>query len=42
MKYQHKDFNVELKEKIRNTESALKEHIERVLKENKSIFDKKT
>jgi hypothetical protein len=41
MKYQHKDFNVELKEKIRNTESALKEHIERVLKENKSVFDKK-
>jgi hypothetical protein len=41
MKYQHKDFNVELKEKIKNTESELKENIERLFKENKSVFAKK-
>jgi hypothetical protein len=42
LKYQQKDFNVELKEKIKNTELALKDHIERLLKENKSVFAKKT
>lgn len=41
MKYQHKDFNVELKEMIKNIESTLKEHIERLLKENKYVFAKK-
>lgn len=41
MKYQHKDFNVELKEKIKNTEATLKDQIERLLKENKSVFAKK-
>ncbi|MBA9028573.1 MULTISPECIES: hypothetical protein [Bacillaceae] len=41
MKYQHKDFNVELKEEIKNTESTLKDHIKRLLKENKSVFAKK-
>ncbi|MEH7236451.1 hypothetical protein [Bacillus sp. JJ1562] len=41
MKYQHTDFSVELKEKIKNTELALKEHIERLLEENKFIFAKK-
>jgi hypothetical protein len=38
MKYQQKDFTEELKIKIKNTESALKEHIEKLLKENKSVF----
>lgn len=41
MKYQQKDFNSELKEHIRNTEDALKHHIERLLRENKSAFAKK-
>lgn len=41
MKYQQKDFTEELKIKIKNTESALKEHIEKLLKENKSVFAKK-
>jgi len=41
MKYQHKDFNSELMETIRNTENDLKDHIERLLKEYKSAFAKK-
>jgi hypothetical protein len=41
MKYQHKDFNVDLQEMIKNIESTLKDHIERLLKENKSVFTKK-
>ncbi|ALC85266.1 hypothetical protein AM499_05125 [Bacillus sp. FJAT-22090] len=41
MKYQQKVFNVELKEMIKNIESTLKEHIERLLKENKSVFAEK-
>lgn len=41
MKYHQRDFNDELKEKIINTELALKDYIERVLSENKSVFAKK-
>lgn len=41
MKYQQKDFTEELKIKIKNIESALKEHIEKLLNENKSVFSKK-
>lgn len=41
MKYQQKDFTKELKIKIKNIESALKEHIEKLLNENKSVFSKK-
>lgn len=41
MKYHQRDFNDELKEKIKNTELALKDHIKRLLSENKSVFDKK-
>lgn len=41
MKYHQRDFNDELKEKIKNTELALKDHIERLLSENKSVFAKK-
>ncbi|WP_338472511.1 hypothetical protein R4Z10_07145 [Niallia sp. XMNu-256] len=41
MKYQYKDFNMELKEKIKRMESVLKEHVERRLQENKSVFAEK-
>jgi hypothetical protein len=41
LKYHRRDFNEELKEKIENTELALKDHIERLLSENKSVFAKK-
>jgi hypothetical protein len=41
MKYQQKDFTEELRSKIKNIESAFKEHIEKILNENKSVFIKK-
>lgn len=41
MKYQQKDFTEELKMKIQNTESTLKNHIEKLLNENKPVFAKK-
>lgn len=41
MKYQQKDFNEELKIKIKNIELALEEPIETLLNENKSVFAKK-
>ncbi|MDF2855823.1 MAG: hypothetical protein K0Q87_1674 [Neobacillus sp.] len=41
MKYQQKDFNTELKEIISNTEIALEDHIEKLLRENMSAFAKK-
>lgn len=39
MKYQQKDFTKELKTKIQQVESALKEHSMILLRENKSIFE---
>lgn len=39
MKYQQKDFTQELKMKIQEMESALKEHSMILLRENKSIFE---
>jgi len=39
MRYQQKDFTQELKTKIQETEAALKEHSEILLRENKSIFE---
>ncbi|ANU09080.1 hypothetical protein A1A1_00755 [Planococcus antarcticus DSM 14505] len=39
MKYQQKNFAEELKIKIQEMESALKEHSEIVLRENKFIFE---
>ncbi|WP_066060192.1 hypothetical protein [Robertmurraya korlensis] len=41
MKYQQKDFTEELKMKIKNIESTLIEHIEKLLNENKPVFAKK-
>ncbi|WP_144555984.1 hypothetical protein [Bacillus sp. X1(2014)] len=41
MKYQQMDFTEELKIKIKNTESSLKKHVEKLLNENKSVFLKK-
>lgn len=41
MRYQQKDFTNELKTRIQETESALKEHRETLLRENKSIFENK-
>jgi hypothetical protein len=41
MKYQQKDFTSELMGKIKNTEQALKDHIEKLLSENKPVFAKK-
>ncbi|MFZ0445442.1 MAG: hypothetical protein WAM95_12645 [Bacillus sp. (in: firmicutes)] len=41
MKYHQRDFNDELKEKIKNTELALKDYNERLLSENKSVFAEK-
>lgn len=41
MRYQQKDFTNGLKARIQETESALKEHCETLLKENKSIFENK-
>ena len=41
MKYQQKEFTEELHIKIKNTESVLKEHIKKLLNENKSAFSKK-
>lgn len=39
MKYHQKDFNQELKTKIQEIESALKEHSEVLLRENKFFFE---
>ena len=41
MKYQQRDFTSELREKIKNTELELKNHIERLLSKNKLIFNDK-
>ncbi len=41
MKYHQRDFNGELIEEIKDTELALKDHIERLLNEHKSVFAKK-
>lgn len=41
MKYQQKDFTEELRKKIKNTESALKKHTEKLLDEYNSVFAKK-
>ena len=41
MKYQQKDFDDKLKGKIKNTEVALKDLIEKLLSQNKSVFDQK-
>ncbi|MFC4323209.1 hypothetical protein [Litchfieldia salsa] len=41
MKFQQTDFTEELLEKIKHTEWTLKEYIERLLREYKSIFAKK-
>ncbi|WP_191561301.1 hypothetical protein [Metabacillus idriensis] len=38
MKYQQRDFTPVLLEKIKNTEVILKEYIEGLMRENKSIF----
>ncbi|RFU61006.1 hypothetical protein [Bacillus sp. V59.32b] len=38
MKYQQRDFTPELRAKIEDTERVLKNHIELVLRENKSVF----
>lgn len=38
MKFQQTDFTEEVKVKIKNTESALKDYIETLLREYKSIF----
>jgi hypothetical protein len=40
LKYQQKDFTENLKIKIKSTEAELKEQIEKVLTENKSVFAK--
>ncbi|MEO2076599.1 MAG: hypothetical protein ABGX20_14615 [Bacillus sp. (in: firmicutes)] len=40
MKYQQKDFTENLKIKIKSTEAELKEHIEKILTENKFVFAK--
>ncbi|MGD7007281.1 hypothetical protein [Metabacillus sp. 84] len=41
MKYAEKEFTLDLKEKIKNNEAALKHLIEKLLNENKSVFKKK-
>ena len=41
MKFIERDFSLELKERINNNEAALKELIEKLLEENKSVFAKK-
>ncbi|GGB42962.1 hypothetical protein [Fictibacillus barbaricus] len=41
MKYQQRDFSEDLLEKIRNTEDALKDHIDRLLLKYKPVFAKK-
>ncbi|MBO1511054.1 hypothetical protein [Metabacillus bambusae] len=41
MKFQQTDFTEELMEKIKNTELTLKDYIERLLSEYKSVFAKK-
>jgi hypothetical protein len=41
MKYQQKDFTDELGIKIKNTELALKEHMDTLLSKNKPVFAKK-
>ncbi|MDR7073540.1 hypothetical protein [Fictibacillus barbaricus] len=41
MKYQQKEFSEDLLEKIRNTEAALKDHIDRLLLKYKPVFAKK-
>lgn len=42
MKYEQKDFTEELKIKIKNTDSAIKKHIEKLLNENKTVFLRRT
>src|SRR3954453_4531399 len=42
MKYQQKDFDEKLKGKIKNIEVALKDHIVKLLSQNKSVFAKKS
>jgi hypothetical protein len=41
MKYQQREFSEDLLEKIRNTEVALKDHIDRLLLKNKPVFVQK-
>ncbi|MTH55345.1 hypothetical protein GKZ89_18280 [Bacillus mangrovi] len=41
MKYKEKEFTSDLKEKIKNTEAALKSLIEKLVNENKPVFKKK-
>ncbi|MGM9923556.1 MAG: hypothetical protein ACI35R_04835 [Bacillus sp. (in: firmicutes)] len=41
MKYRQKDFTENVKIKIKNTEMALKELIEKMLEDNKAVFAKK-
>lgn len=41
MRYVEKDFTLELKEKIKNIEAALKDLIEKLLVENETLFAKK-
>lgn len=41
MKFQQSDFTDELKEKIIDTELALKKHVEKLVNENRSVFANK-
>ncbi|MEH6993358.1 hypothetical protein V7075_11655 [Neobacillus drentensis] len=41
MKFQQKDFDEKLKGEIKKNEVALKDHIEELLSQNKSVFAKK-
>lgn len=41
MKYEEKDFTLEIKEKIKSIEAALNDLIEKLLDENKSVFIKR-
>ncbi|WP_394139955.1 hypothetical protein [Cytobacillus oceanisediminis] len=41
MKFQQSDFTDELKEKIKDTELALKKHVEKLENENRSVFANK-
>jgi hypothetical protein len=41
MKYHHRDFNEELKQKIKTIEQTLKDYIEELLSEYKPVFAKK-
>jgi hypothetical protein len=38
MKYHHRDFNEELKQKIKTIEQTLKDYIEELLSEYKPVF----